>query len=72
MKVLRKPPRAIYKRSDYQNDLLKREDINHLFQNETDYFNFIPNGTKEYGYLNEQTIEANRIQSYRDAAEKEL
>jgi len=30
------------------------------------------NGTKEYGYLNEQTIEANRIQSYRDAAEKEL
>lgn len=32
----------------------------------------MPNGEKEYQYLNEQTIEANRIQSYRDVAEKEL
>ncbi len=59
-------------RSNYVNDLLKKEDAISLFNNETDFFNFIPNGSKEYRYLNEQTIEANRLQSYRDAAEKEL
>ena len=33
---------------------------------------FIENSTKEYQWLNEQTIEANRIQSYRDTAQEEL
>ena len=59
-------------RSDYLNDLLKKEDAIYLFNEEPGFFNFIPNGAKEYGYLNQQTIEANRIQSNRDAAEKEL
>ncbi|MEP7377847.1 MAG: hypothetical protein ABI675_30890 [Chitinophagaceae bacterium] len=59
-------------RSNYLNDLMKREDAVYLFSEESDFFNFIPNSAKEYRYLNEQTIEANRIQSYRDAAEKEL
>lgn len=59
-------------RSDYLNDLLKKEDINYLINEETDFFTCIPNGTKEHHYLNEQTIEANRIQSDRNAAEKEL
>jgi len=59
-------------RSDYSNDLLKREDAVYLFSDEQDFFHFMPRGAKEYQHLNEQTIEANRIQSYRDAAEKEL
>jgi hypothetical protein len=59
-------------RSNYLNDPFKKEDAIYLFNEEPDFFNFIQNGAKEYQYLNEQTIEANRIQSYRDAAEKEL
>lgn len=59
-------------RSNYLSDLLKKEDQNYLFGNEQDFFTFISNGSKEHQYLNEQTIEANKIQSYRDAAEKAL
>ena len=59
-------------RSNYLDDVLKKEDVNYLFSDEKKFFNFIQSGSKEYKYLNEQTIEANRIQSYRDAAEKEL
>ena len=59
-------------RSNYLTEGLKKEDADFLFEEEKDFFNFIPAGSKEYGYLNEQTIEANKIQSYRDAAEKEL
>jgi nitroreductase len=59
-------------RSNYSSELLKKQDTDYLFHKESDFYNFIPNGAKEYRYLNEQTIAANRIQSYRDAAEKEL
>jgi len=59
-------------RSNYLPDLLKTEDLTYLINEEQDFFHFIPSGAKEYQYLNEQTIEANKIQSYRDAAEKEL
>ena len=52
--------------------MLKRKDADYLFNQEKGFFHFMPNGEKEYQYLNEQTIEANRIQSYRDVAEKEL
>jgi hypothetical protein len=54
------------------NDALKKEDTAYLLDNETDFFHFIPNSSKEYNWLNEQTIAANRIQTYRDAAQKEL
>lgn len=33
---------------------------------------YLPNFSKEHTYLNEQTIEANRIQYYRDDAQSEL
>ena len=59
-------------RSNYLNDILKKEDADFLFNEEKDFFYFIQSGSKEYQYLNEQTIEANKIQSYRDVAEKEL
>ncbi|NJC26984.1 Acg family FMN-binding oxidoreductase [Neolewinella antarctica] len=59
-------------RSDYLNRLLSKEDTAYLFEEEKDFFSFIPSGAKEWRYLNEQTIEANRLQSYRNSAEKEL
>jgi len=59
-------------RSNYLNDILKGEDLSYLLNGEQDFLHFITNTTKEYQWLNEQTIEANRIQCYRDAAEMEL
>jgi len=59
-------------RSGYLNDVLKNEDAAYLQENENDFFHFLPNNSKEHQWINEQTVEANRLQSYRDAAQKEL
>jgi hypothetical protein len=59
-------------RSNYLSDVLKNEDSSYLIKEETDFIRYIPNSSKEHVWLNEQTIEANRIQSYRDAAQSEL
>jgi hypothetical protein len=54
------------------SEVLKKEDLSDLVKDESDFINYFPNTSKEHQYLNEQTIEANRIQSYRDDAQKEL
>lgn len=59
-------------RSDYLSEVLKKEDVTYLANDETDFSHYIPNSSKEHQWLNEQTIEANRVQAYRDDAEKEL
>ncbi len=59
-------------RSNYLTDVLSKEDLNYLIDNETDYIHYLPNTSKEHQWLNEQTIDANRIQAYRDAAQSEL
>ena len=59
-------------RSNYLNEIIKKEDLNYLFENETDYVQYFPNNSKQHFYLNEQTIKANKIQSYRDEAQSEL
>ncbi len=59
-------------RSNYLSDTLKKEDISFLIGEETDFIHYIPNTAKEHLWLNEQTIEANRIQAYRDDAQIEL
>jgi hypothetical protein len=59
-------------RSNYLSDILKKEDSLFLLKEETDFNHYIPNTAKEHVWLNEQTIEANRIQAYRDAAQSEL
>ncbi|MGY4537650.1 hypothetical protein ACVW0P_002069 [Mucilaginibacter sp. UYNi724] len=59
-------------RSNILPGALKNEDIRLLISNEPDLVHFIPRTTKAYQYLNEQTIEANKVQSYRNAAQKEL
>ena len=59
-------------RSNYLNDVLKKEDRTYLINNEIDFVHYIPNTAKEHLWLNEQTIEANKLQAYRDAAQSEL
>lgn len=59
-------------RSDILSTALKAKDVSLLIDNEPDLIHFINRTTKEYRYLNEQTIEANKLQSYRNAAQKEL
>ncbi|MBL0358445.1 MAG: nitroreductase [Chitinophagaceae bacterium] len=59
-------------RSGYLADPFKKEIVDFMRNGEPDYFHFFPNTAKEHLWLNEQTIEANRIQSYRDAAQSEL
>jgi hypothetical protein len=59
-------------RSNYLSDVLRKEDVTYLTNDETDFIQYIPNSSKEHQWLNEQTIDANRIQAYRDDAEKEL
>ncbi len=59
-------------RSNYLSDPLKKEDVDYLIKEGADSLHFIPNAAKEFQWLNEQTIEANRIQANRNAAQKEL
>lgn len=59
-------------RSKYLNEILKKEDSLYLMEGETDFIHYLPNTSKEHKWLNEQTIEANRLQAYRDAAQSEL
>jgi hypothetical protein len=59
-------------RSNYLSEALKKDDVQFLLNEETDFIHYIANTTKEHTWLNEQMIEANRIQAYRDAAQSEL
>lgn len=59
-------------RSNYLKDVLKKEDAFYLSKDDPGFIHYIPNTAKEHQWLNEQTIEANRIQAYRDAAQAEL
>ncbi len=59
-------------RSHQLPDALTQADQTYLFSEEKQFFHYFPNTSKEYKLLNEQTIAANRVQSYRDAAQKEL
>jgi hypothetical protein len=59
-------------RSNYLNMPLNRDDISYLIDGEADCIQFIPSTAKEYKIINEQTIEANKIQAYRNAAQSEL
>ncbi len=59
-------------RSNYLNKPLKTADLTYLINGEMDFIYSLPNYVREHRWLNEQTIEANRIQSYRDVAQREL
>lgn len=59
-------------RSNYLSQPLKKADLAYLINSETNFIHSLPNYVREHHWLNEQTIEANRIQSYRDVAQREL
>ncbi|MEQ1761823.1 MAG: nitroreductase [Pyrinomonadaceae bacterium] len=59
-------------RSNYRRELISKEDLDQIVGSESDGFHYLPVDGKESQYVNEQTIEANRIQAYRDPAQKEL
>ncbi|MBK8636500.1 MAG: hypothetical protein IPN72_24310 [Saprospiraceae bacterium] len=59
-------------RSKFLDVVLKEDDLNYLTRNETEFIHYIPNTSKEHLWLNEQTIVANKIQTNRADAQKEL
>jgi hypothetical protein len=59
-------------RSDFLSDLIKQEDITYLVDSEPEFTHYLANTSKESKFIAEQTIAANRLQSYRDPAQQEL
>ena len=59
-------------RSNFLNDDLKTEDRQYLINSEPEFIHYLPSTSKEGQFINEQTIVANRLQTYRDPAQQEL
>jgi hypothetical protein len=59
-------------RSGFKSDLMKKEDIVYPTGGDVAYLHYLSSGSKENSWLNEQTIEANRLQAARDAAQGKL
>jgi hypothetical protein len=59
-------------RSNFLSDVLKKEDLKYLVNSEPDFIHYLPATSKENQFINEQTIEANRLQAYRNPAQQEL
>jgi hypothetical protein len=59
-------------RADFLIDVLKPEDLKYLVNSEPEFIHYLPVTSQESQYINEQTIEANRLQAYRDPAQQEL
>ncbi|MEW6125724.1 MAG: nitroreductase [Acidobacteriota bacterium] len=59
-------------RSNFLNEVLKNEDLDYLVNTESEFIHYLPVTGKESQFISEQTIEANRLQAYRDPAQHEL
>ncbi len=59
-------------RSNFLSDVLKPEDLAYLVNSEPEFIHYLPATSKESRFINEQTIEANRLQAYREPAQQEL
>ncbi len=59
-------------RSGFLSDVLKPEDIKDLTDSEPELIHYLPATSKESQFINQQTIEANRLQADRDPAQQEL
>jgi hypothetical protein len=59
-------------RSNFLNDELKTEDLQYLTSSEPEFIYYLPAIGKEGRFISEQTIAANRLQTYRDPAQQEL
>lgn len=59
-------------RSNFLSDVLKKEYLKYLVETEAEFIHYLPATSKESQFINEQTIEANRLQAYRNPAQQEL
>jgi nitroreductase len=59
-------------RGGFSRETLRKEDLAPLVAGEPEFVHYLPATSKEAGFINEQTIEANRLQAYRDPAQQEL
>jgi hypothetical protein len=59
-------------RRGFLSDPLRKEDVAHLVDTEPERVHYLPAGGREARFINEQTMEANRLQTYRDPAQQEL
>jgi hypothetical protein len=59
-------------RSGFLDNVLKSEDIKYLVDAEPEWIHYLPATSQAGQFINEQTIEANRLQANRDPAQQEL
>jgi nitroreductase len=59
-------------RAGFSREALGKEDLTHLVAGEPEFIHHLNANGREALFLNEQTIEANRLQAYRDPAQQEL
>ena len=59
-------------RAGFLRDPLRPTDLAQLRGDEAEFIHYLPVTGKEAGFIDEQTIEANRLQAYRDPAQREL
>jgi hypothetical protein len=59
-------------RSGFLSDVLKPEDIKDLIDSEPELIHYLPATGRESQFIDQQTIEANRLQADRDPAQQEL
>jgi hypothetical protein len=59
-------------RSGFLSDVLKPEDIKDLINSEPELIHYLPATSKESQFIDQQTIEANRLQADRNPAQQEL
>jgi hypothetical protein len=59
-------------RAGFLRDGLQKDDLNDLVNAEPEFIHYLPVTSKESQWINEQTIEANRLQADRDTAQQEL
>ena len=59
-------------RTGYRGEALNRPDLDHLVAAEPDLIHYLPASSREAGLINDQTIEANRLQFSRVATQREL
>ncbi|MGB3788781.1 MAG: hypothetical protein WA949_12275, partial [Phormidesmis sp.] len=53
-------------RAEFSNGVLKKDDLNDLVSADPEFVHYLPVSSKESQWINEQTVEANRLQADRD------
>ena len=59
-------------RSHFESEVLQKADVKSLINSQAEFVHYLPATSRESQWLDTQTVEANRLQAYRDAAQREL